>query len=67
MAYNELQSLIKLSVQPSALNKVAKGLFKANLCYNGDVSCAVMSFVFPVGGIMSCYRLSSVCNIQMDV
>jgi hypothetical protein len=67
MAYNELQSLIKLSVQPSALNKVAKSPFTAILCYNGDVSCALMSFVFTIGGIMSCYRSCSVCNMQMDI
>lgn len=66
-ACNELHSLIKLSVQPLALNKAAKGLFTAILCCNGDVSCAVMSFVYPVGGIMSCYRSCSVCNMQIDV
>jgi hypothetical protein len=53
MAYNELQSLIQLSVWPSALSKAANDLFTAILCHNGDVSCTVMSFVFPVGGIMS--------------
>ena len=66
MAYNELHGLIKLSVQPSALSKAVKVLFTANLCYNGDVSCTITSFVFRMGGIMSCYRSCSVCNMQMD-
>lgn len=46
MAYNELHSLIKLSVWVSPLSKAIVSLFTAILSNNGDVSCVVIPYLF---------------------